>query len=82
MDKGPERFPSQDKYGSKANFDLGEVMENNKDGEFRGTDFADVTKSYKANLPKQPVVNFDHFESTAKYRVEIKKEELKEGEKE
>ena len=71
MDKGAERFPSLSR--SVANLDLSEVMAN--PAEFKGTDLADISKAYKATLPREPVADFKAYASTFKYRVEIIKEE-------
>ena len=64
MDKAIERF----QYKPKSHIDLDDLPE---DGEFRGTDLADLNKAFKANLPHLPVADFANYRSTAQYRVDL-----------
>jgi len=54
MDKKPERFPLK----HKENLDLEDIMGQDDDGRFKGTDLADVDKAFKYTLPHLPVVDF------------------------
>ena len=66
MDKGPERFPTVQK-SIAVDFD---IMGQN-DGQFRGTDLADLQNAFKATLPNLPVVDFSKYQGTTKHRVDL-----------
>jgi len=73
MDKAQERFKYQE---PKENVDLAEVLE---DGKFAGTDCVDVLKAWKTNQAKEAVADFDHYQSIAKFRIDLPKEQYPKG---
>jgi len=74
MERQQERFPAERR---KENLDLDDIA--NGDGEFRGTDLADVAKAFKATKPHEAVPNFDHYQSLAKFRVDLPKDPYGDG---
>lgn len=66
MDKQQDRFPLETK---KEQFNLSDLA--GAEGEFRGTDLADVDKAFKATLPHEAVPDFTKYQSLAKFRVDL-----------
>ena len=73
MDKALERFSP---IKEKLNLDL-EMLD--KKGDYHGTDLADVEKAYLATKPHLNVVNFDHFQSLTKFRIDLPKSKYNDG---